>query len=129
MKMIVNFIDLKTGFAAGLLPYQIIQIRGKIVEASPDDETVKVIIPSHLTQKETVTVPISFCTRLPKLEEHYFNPKDYSERIIVIDVANIDDESVFDGISPVVAFLRNSHFRTLELSEFLKTYCVKPDQS
>lgn len=129
MKMIVNFIDLKTGFAAGLLPYQIIQIRGKIVEASPNDETVKVIIPSHLTQKETVTVPVDFCTRLPAHGELYFNVHDSLELVNIVGVANIDDESVFDGISPVVAFLRNSHFRTLELSEFLKTYCVKPEQS
>lgn len=129
MKMIVDFIDLKTGFAAGLLPYQILQIRNKIVEASPDDETVTVIIPSHLTQKETVTVPIDFCTRLPEIDEQYFNPEDSSEKIIVIDVANVDDESVFDGISPVVAFRKNSDFRTLELREFLKLYAFDPSQS
>lgn len=129
MKMIVNFIDLKTGFSAKLLPYQIIQVRGKIVEASPDDETVKVVIPSHLTQKEIVSVPIGFCTRLPEPGQLYFNSLDSSSRVIVIGVANIDDESVFDGIIPVVAFMRNDSLITLELGDFLKTYCVKPIQS
>lgn len=129
MKMIVNFIDLKTGFAAGLLPYQIIQIRGKIVEASPDDETVKVIIPSHLTQKETVTVPVDFCTRLPAHGELYFNVNDSLELVNIVGVANIDDESVFDGVVPVVAFMRNYRLRTLELREFLKLYSDSPKLS
>lgn len=109
MYCIVTHVPLKCAAARNWTAAEVLCIRGKIGKF--DDELGKVVV--ELNEKRFYLYPDE-CVRIPEIGE------DVGDRHI-INVCNIDEESLFDRMPVIVVYVKDNRMMAEEIKEFWRT--------